>query len=228
MVNVTLHPKRGRQDPNRPNASVSARELEVPKKAEAQLKKGDSALRKSQLEAAELYYSKAIQIYPRFAQAENNLGIVLMREGRRAQGKAAFDRALLIDTRFAPAQVNLAKIAFDEKRFRDAFDLAREALKTEPLNTAALFVATQSAFFSGNYGETISYARTLHSLPHKQYALIHFLAGKSFEAGHRTVEAIAEYQTFISEDPTDPNVARARQLITVLQASRLSDSAAPQ
>jgi hypothetical protein len=228
MVNVTLHHKRGGQDAHPPNASISAHDLQVPKKAQAQLDKGDSALKKSQLEAAELHYSKAIEIYPRFAQAENNLGIVLMREGRKEQGKAAFERALLIDSRYAPAQVNLAKIAFDGKRFREAFDLAREALKTEPLNTAALFVATQAAFFSGNYGETISYARTLHSLPHKQYALIHFLAGKSLEADHRPVEAIGEYQTFISEDPTDPNVARARQLITVLQASRLADSGTQQ
>jgi hypothetical protein len=88
-----------------------------------------------------------------------------------------------------------------------------------------LFMATQAAFFAGNYGETVSYARTLHSLPHKQYALIHFLAGKSLEAEHQPVEAITEYQTFIAEDPKDPNTARARELLTLLQASRVAEGA---
>jgi len=227
MVNVTLHHKGIKPAPNAPNTTVSARELHIPRKAQAQLDKGDSALRQNKLEQAGSHYAKAIEIYPEFAQAQNNLGIVLMRQGKKDQGRAAFERALTIDSQYAPAQLNLAKIAVDEKRFPDALDRARLALKTEPLNRSALFVATQAAFFAGDYAQTIRYARTLHALPHQPYALIHFLAGKSLEAEHRPVEAMSEYQSFIAEDPNDPNAARARELLTLLQASRASDPAAP-
>ena len=227
MVNVTLHHKGVKPEPNGPNRTVSARDLHIPRKAQQQLDRGDSALRQDKLELAGSHYAKAIEIYPEFAQAHNNLGIVLMRQGKKDEGRAAFERALTIDPQYAPAQLNLAKIAFDEKRFLQSFDLSRQALKTEPLNTSALFVATESAFFTGDYQQTISYSRTLHALPHKPYALIHFLAGKSLEAEHRPAEAIAEYQTFLSEDPSDPNAARAREQLTLLETRRASDTAAP-
>jgi hypothetical protein len=59
----------------------------------------------------------------------------------------------------------------------------------------------------------------LHSLPHKQYALAHFLAAKSLEAENQPVEAMTEYRTFVEEDPSDPNAARARELLMLLQIS---------
>lgn len=228
LVNVTLR-RRATNETGKAQggATVSTQRLKIPKKAQKQLEKGDAAFKKGDLGAAEAYYTRAAEIYPQFEQAENNLGIVLMREGKKPQGEAAFERAVAINSRYAPAQVNLAKIAFDEKRFHDASELAKQALKTEPLNTAALFVATQAAFFTGDYNDTISYARTLHSLPHKDFAFIHFLAARSLEAEQRPLEAIGEYQTFIAEDPRDPNAPRAREFLTLLQASRLADSTAP-
>jgi Tfp pilus assembly protein PilF len=226
MVNVTLHHKPETSKPNAPRATASTLALHIPRKAHKQLERGDAALRQGKLGNAEERYAKAVEIYPQFAQAENNLGIVLMKEGRRPEGKTAFERALAIDARYAPAQVNLAKIAFDDKRFQDALKLARQALTTEPLSTAALFVATEASFFSGNYSDTISYSRTLHLLPHKEFSLIHFLAARSLEAEHRSDEATSEYQTFLREDPHDPNAARARESLTLLQAARGSKSPA--
>lgn len=225
MVNVTLHHKNAKPDPSAPHATASTLELHIPRKARGQLEKGDSALRRGKLNVAEAHYLKAVQIYPQFALAENNLGTVLMSEGRKPEGKTAFERALIIDPRYAPAQVNLAKIAFDEKRFHDAAELAKQALKTEPLNTSALFVATQASFFSGDYGDVVGYARTLHLLPHTQFALIHFLAARALEAQHRSQEAASEYETFLAEDPRDPNANRAREFLTLLKVGEASNAA---
>jgi len=220
LVTVVLHRKLTRQDPQQvQNATVSQHSLRIPKNAQRQLEKGDAALKKGKLQQAEEHYTRAIALYPQFEQAENSLGIVLMQEGKKAEGKGAFERSLAINHDYAPAEVNLAKIAFDEKRFDDAYVLVRRALKTEPLNPGALFVAAESSFFKGEYAEVVSYARTLHSLPHRQYALAHFLAGKSLEAQQQPQAAIAEYQIFLEEDPTDPNAKRARELVTLLQAT---------
>ena len=160
-------------------------------------------------------------IYPQFEGAQNSLGVVLMQEGKKTEGRAAFEAAVAVNHNYAPAQINLAKIAFDEKRFDDAYTLARQALKSEPLNAAALFVAAESAFFKGEYGDTVSYTRTLHSLPHQHYGLAHYLAAKSLEAQHQPEAAIVEYQTFLEENPSDPNAKRARELVALLQASTL-------
>ena len=91
--------------------------------------------------------------------------------------------------------------------------------QNEPLNAGALFVAAEAAFFKSEYADTVSYTRTLHSIPHEQYGLAHYLAAKSLEAQHQSDAAIVEYQTFLEEDPTDPNAKRARELVTLLQAS---------
>jgi tetratricopeptide (TPR) repeat protein len=224
VVNITLHHKLTKEQAKAEKATVSAQGLRVPRKAQKALDKGDAGLRRGKLDEAQKYYEKAIEIDPQFEQAENNLGIVLMREGRKKQGKAAFDRAIAINNHYAPAQVNLAKIAFDEKRFHDAGELVKQALKSEPLNTTALFVAAEAAFFNGEFAETVRYARTLHSLPHRQFALIHFLAAKSLEAENQPLAALTEYQTFLDEDPTDPNGVRARERLMLLQASRLAES----
>jgi tetratricopeptide (TPR) repeat protein len=219
LVTVVLHRKLTKEERKARNATISAQRLHVPKKAQKALDKGDAALRSEKLEQARKQYQKALKLYPRFEEAENDLGIIAMREGNKSEGKAAFERALNTNQHYAPAQVNLAKIAFDEKRYKDAYLLAKEALSSEPLNPGALFVGAESAFFKGDYAETVSLTRTLHSLPHQQYSLAHFLAAKSLEAEHKPAAALAEYKTFLEEDPSDPNAARARQLIALLEVT---------
>jgi hypothetical protein len=219
LVTVVLHRKLTQEERKSNKTTVSARGLRIPKKAQAQVEKGDAALQQLRLEDAEKYYSKAIRIYPQFEEAENSLGVVLMQEGRKGEGRAAFERALASNPQYAPAFVNLGKIAVDERRFDDANVLAKKALRSEPLNPGALFVAAESAFFKKDYAETTAYARTLHSLPHKQYGLVHYLAAKSLEAQQQPAGAIVEYQTFLEEDPQDPNAERARKVVSLLQAA---------
>ena len=225
LVTVILHRKLTKEQRKAQEATVSTHSLRIPSKARKQLEKGDAALKKGKLAEAENHYKKAIALYPQFEEAQNSLGVVLMRDGKKAEGRAAFEAAIDVNPNYAPAQVNLAKIAVDEKRFDEAYALAQQALRTEPLNASGLFVAAEAAFFKGEYDDTVSYTRTLHSLPHQQYGLAHYLAAKSLEAQHQPDAAIGEYETFLQEDPTDPNAKRARELITLLQASATPASA---
>lgn len=225
LVTVVLHHKLNKQGRKEQKATISLLHLQVPRKARKLFDKGNSALKKGKLEDAEKYYVKATEIYPQYEEAENSLGIVLMQEGKKAEGKAAFSRAVAMNAHFASACVNLAKIAMDEKQFSDAYSLAKQAIASEPLNPGALFLGAESAFFTGQYTETVSYTRTLHSLPHQQYSLAHFLAAKSLEVGNQPDAAIHEYQTFLDEDPLDPNAQRARELLSLLQLSQAAASA---
>lgn len=219
LVTVVLHRKLTKEERKAQEATVSTHSLRIPGKARKQLEKGDAALRKGKLTEAENHYRKAISLYPQFEEAQNSLGVALMRDGKKAEGRAAFQAALAVNSNYAPAQVNLAKIGFDEKRYDDAYAYAQQALRTEPLNASALFVAAEAAFFKGEYDDTVSYTRTLHSLPHEQYGLAHYLAAKSLEAQHQPDAAIGEYEMFLQEDPTDPNAKRAREIVTLLQAA---------
>jgi len=220
LVTVVLHGKATKDERTSRRATISARGLRVPGKAQKELEKGDVALQQGKLEDARKHYIKAIEIYPNFEEAENELGVVLMQEGKRMEGKAAFERVLAVNDHYAPACVNLAKIAIDDKRWGDAYLFSKRALTTEPLNPGGLFVAVEAAFFTKAYSEAVVYTRSLHSLPHKQYALAHLLAAKSLEAQNQPDAAITEYQIFLNEGPEDPNVEQARDRLLLLQLAQ--------
>jgi tetratricopeptide (TPR) repeat protein len=219
IVNLALHHKRTRRSEPKHGGMVDASRLKIPRNAQKELDKGNAALASGNSIAARQNFEKAIELYPEFDQAYNNLGVILMQSGDNEAGKKAFEKAIDINDHFARAYVNLAKLAISEKDYSKASDLAGKALRTEPLNPGALFVAVEASYFSGRFNDTIAYTKTLHSLPHEKFGLAHFLSGKSLQSQNLPAEAIAEYELFLKEDPKDPNVPMATQAITQLRAS---------
>jgi hypothetical protein len=47
--------------------------------------------------------------------------------------------------------------------------------------------------------------------------LAHYLAAKALESQGQIPDAVVEYQTFVDEDPSDPNATRAHELIALLR-----------
>jgi tetratricopeptide (TPR) repeat protein len=216
LLTIVVHRRLTKQEEKVRKAMVAASRLRIPRKAEKEFKKGSEAFAREHWDKAETRFRKAIEFYSDYDEAHNALGILMMRQGRKAEGKEEFVRAVSINPRYAAAWINLAKIAIDDRDFAKALDHARQALTSEPMDPAALFVGAESAYFTHNYAETVRYSRTLHDLPHAPFALAHFLAGKSLQAQQLTAEAIGEYQKFLEEDPADPNAGQARYLLDVL------------
>lgn len=227
LITVVLHRRLTKQEEKARKAMVAASRLKIPRKAEKQFKKATDALAKDKFDKAEAHFRKAIELYPDYDEAHNALGIILMRQGRKTEGKEEFQRAVSINPRYTAAAVNLAKIAIDDRDFAKALDYARQGLIAEPLNPAALFTGAEAAYFTQNYGETVRYTHTLHDMPHGSFALAHFLAGKSLQAQNHVAEAVGEYQTFLDEDPTDPNASQARYLLDVLTPRHAGAGNAP-
>lgn len=223
IVNIALHRKG--QSPNATDKKpISASRLKVPKNAEKAFDKANVSLAKGDLDAARTEYETAVRLYPDYDQAYNNLGVALMKQGKRSAGKAAFEQAVTINSHFARAFSNLAKIALDDKDYAKSLELVRKSLATEPLNPGTLLVGAEAAYFSGTYAESVSYTRRLHSLPHAGMGVAHYLCGKSLEKQNLLPEALAEYQTFLTEDPADPNVASAQMAIQGLRSATSAQS----
>jgi len=227
LLTIVLHRRLSKQEEKARKAMVAASRLKIPRKAEKEFKRANEALAKEHWDRAEKRFRKAIEIYPDYDEAHNALGIILMRQSRKAEGKEEFLRAVSINPRYAAASINLAKIAIDDRDFPKALDQARQALTSEPMNPAALFVAAESAYFTHNYAESVRYTHTLHDMPHAPFALAHFLAGKSLQAQQLNAEAVGEYQKFLDEDPADPNASQARYILDVLVAGRTGAVNAP-
>jgi Flp pilus assembly protein TadD len=220
-LNVVLHKKGEKRKKQIHRSPISASGLKIPSKALKAFDKGEEAFKKRDLVEAEKYYLAAIKAYPDFEDAHNRMGIIYMLSGEKAKGRASFERALQINANYAPAHVNMAKVSIDERNFEQAYVFSQKALKTEPLNPGALFVAIESAYFTKRYQEAIGYTRTLHTLPHARYGLAHFFAGKALQQQQQNAPAVAEFQTFVQEDPTDPNALSARELMAYLQTAHV-------
>lgn len=219
IVSVTLH-RKDRTRSSKSAGAISARRLKIPRNAQKELQLGNQALAAGNLAEAQQHFEKAIVAYKDFDLAYNNLGVTLMQKGDRHAGQAAFEKAVSINSHFARALTNLARLALADKDYAKALELMQKSLASEPLNPQALLVGTESAYFSGDYPDAVTFARTLHTLQHSGMGLAHYLSAKSLEKVGRENDAISEYQKFLSEEPNDPNAKRAQMAIIELQASR--------
>jgi Tfp pilus assembly protein PilF len=200
--------------------TISAVRLNIPSKAEKEFRKGGEALQQNKLEDARKHWESAISIYPDYDMAYNNLGVVLMRTGHPQQGREAFEKAISLNPAFAGAYVNLARIAIQSRNFEQAQALLQKALTTEPMNTEALLLMSQAELATGNLDQAIANARKVHSLPHEQFAVAHYIAARAFRAKNNLRDAMAEYETYLRESPSAPAADRVRAEMKSLQGGQ--------
>ncbi len=217
MLSVTLRRKGQPAIVKATSSTVAAVRLNVPPKAVKELEKGARALAARSFPEAQRSFEKAIEIYPNYDMAYNNLGVTLIEQGNVQGARQAFAKAATLNTSFARAFINLAKLDLAQKDYASAQAFLSKALTSDPLNAQAVFLSAQAHFFSDQLDEVIADVKKLHSLPHAEYGLGHYLAGKAHASKGSSNEAIQELQLFITEDPKDPNHAAAQELAARLQ-----------
>jgi Tfp pilus assembly protein PilF len=219
MVRVTVMPKTGGSAdlPNVPGSgSVSAARLSVPEKAQKEFRKGSEATEKKDWAQAKDHFEAAIAIYPAFDVAYNGLGVALSGMGDVKSARTAFEKAIGLNNNFAEAYRNLARIALKDRNYEEVDKLLTRSLSAEPLNAWALTYAAYAELQLHNFEGAIAWAHKAHSVPHVGLASVHIVAGLALEAEHRPAEAIEEYRTYLTEDPTGQDAARAREKVSSL------------
>lgn len=219
LVSIVLHRKDSPKVVKASEATISAKRLQAPQSAKKEIERGADALAQQDYLAARRAFERAIELYPEYDLAYNNLGVVLMQLGDAEGGERAFAKAVELNGSFVRAHINLAKIELIRKDFARADQFLQRALASDPLNAQALFLSAQAQFFSGRLDETLATVKKLHTLPHSEFAMAHFLSGRALHAKRQRAEALLEFQVFLTEDPNDANAAAARELIKELQAA---------
>lgn len=213
LVSIVLHRKGAPAVEKATDNVVSASRLRAPEAAKKAIERGAQALSQQDYLEAKRNFLKAIELYPEYDLAYNNLGVALMELGDKDAGERAFAKAVELNAGFPRALVNLAKVQMNRKDYKHAEDYLRKATATDPLNAQVYYLLAQCHFFSGNFDEAIADAHKLHTLNHAEYAVAHYLAAKAFVEKNMAAEAKQEIETFIMEDPKDPNVGAAQELL---------------
>ncbi|MBI2678250.1 MAG: tetratricopeptide repeat protein [Candidatus Koribacter versatilis] len=197
---------------------ISALELNVPSAARKEFEKGATALEEDKRPEAKKHFLRAIELYPSYAMAFNHLGVACMLDGDQAQGREAFEKAVALNDHYPSALLNLAKVRYQEKKMQEVEDLLRKAVAVETNNAEMLAILASAELANGRVDESLANIGKLHTLPHTQFAGIHYLAGQVLENKDRNNEAVAQYSIFLQEVPAGPASVKAKMALGRLRA----------
>lgn len=195
---------------------VPAIRLRIPRKAKDEYGKAETALRKSDPEAARSHLNRAIALYPDYDLAYFALGKLELADGHRDLAQTDFQLAVKLNDLFGEAHRELAKILLADKNYARAEPELLAGLRTDPGDLWTLAFAALTELELGKFADALACASRVHSVKHAGYASVHLIAGKSLEALHRSEEAAAEYRQYLAEDPNGSNAFRAREALVRL------------
>jgi len=205
---------------------VAAVDLNIPEGARREFDKANQFVAKGNWQKAIERLNKAIAIYPDYAGAYNNLGVVYGRLGDRTRNLEALQKAVSLNDHFAPAYLNLARMAIADRDLVQAEALLDKAVAIEPTNSQMLVLLANTELLNHHYDQALANCRKAHSGAQGPHAVAHYVAARVFEYENRPTDAVAELQTFLSEETPGPRADMARKEITALQQSSIATQAA--
>jgi tetratricopeptide (TPR) repeat protein len=197
--------------------TVAALDLSIPDDARKELDKATKAMADQDWTSAQQRLSHAIELYPQYALAYSNLGLVYAHLKDSAHEREALEKALQLDDHMVPASVNLAKMCFREGNSVKAESLLEGAVRADPSNAEALALLAQAQLLNKQYDAAIISAHSVHSLPHLNFAVVHYIAARALERENRPQDAIVELQVFLKEEPTGARAEQVRKEISQIE-----------
>ena len=200
--------------------SVAAVDLNVPAAAQKEFDEASKAMASQEWGKAIQRLKRAISVYPQYAPAYNNMGVAYGRLNQPAQEREALQRAISLNDRFAPAFVNLAKMSLREHDSAQAETLLEKALRAEPTNAETMTLLAEAQLLNKHYDAAITSAHNVHSMPHQNVAVVHYIAARAFEHQNRLQDALAELHIFLTEEPKGARADHVREEIAQIKSAQ--------
>lgn len=205
---------------------VGVSTLGVPRNAIQELHKANALMERQEWKKAVEHLNKAVARYPGFAAAYNNLGVAYAHLGDRDHERQMLDQALKLNDRNATALMNRAHVAIQDHDLAGAEGYLTRATALDPQNVQALMVLAKVQLFARHYDAALMSARKVHTLPHQQYPIVHYLAARACESRNQLQDAAAELRLFLQEEPHGQWSDAARKELGLLEAGSVPDTEA--
>jgi tetratricopeptide (TPR) repeat protein len=200
---------------------VSVADLNVAPRARRELDRANHAMLDNDYKGSLKHLQKALVLAPRYATAFNNLGVLYARMNDPAHEREALEQAISIDDHFGPALLNLGKLCVRQRNFPQAEGLLERAAGIDPTNTEALMLLADAKYMDKRYDSAIADARLAHArAAHSSF--VHYIAARAYLHLNKPLLALAEFQTFLKEEPTGPRANQVRGDIARLGAATAS------
>lgn len=199
--------------------SISVNELNVPRKATAEMNRGMEAYSKGDLENAAAHFEKAIAEYSRYARAYDMLGAIAIKGSNRSKAREMFSKATQVDDAFLPAYVDLARMDLQDLDYAASESLLAKVIVANPFMPDAVALLATTEFANKEYHKALADVERTHTLPnHEQFAEVHVMAGKVLRMQNHPEAAIAQFELFLKEKPDSPQAESVRQALAALRA----------
>jgi tetratricopeptide (TPR) repeat protein len=216
-IYITVHPIQKDGAAEQQQHSVSKAELGIPAAAQKEFDRATKAMAGQDWAKALRHLSRAVDIYPDYAMAYNNLAVVYGHLNDPQRQREALQKAIDVDSHFAPGYVNLAKIYLRQQDAEKAETLLENANRSEPNNPETMTLLAQAQLLNKHFDAAIQTAREVHAGPHTNFAVAHYIAGRALQRSGRPNDAVAELQTFLTEEPTGPRADHVREELAKIQ-----------
>jgi tetratricopeptide (TPR) repeat protein len=208
--------------------SISATSLKAPRDAKKAFERGQNLLKKGNKAEAAGEFSKAIQLYPKYAEALAQLGDIYANQGRNEEAKKLYGQAIEGDPRFLPPYFGLAQLAAREKDWKAVAELSGRALALNAYEYPVAYLFDAAANYNlHNFDRAEKSARagqrldSQHRLPRIDFILANVLMQRGDYAG-----AAEQLRSFLNHAPPGAEADEARGMLAGTE-SKLA-AAAPQ
>ena len=196
-------------------AQVSAKDLNVPRRARRNYVVGSSNTHNNKWADAEANFRHAIAEWPEYMRAFNALGVVLAMQNRNMEAEGAFRKAIALDTKFSESHLNLALLLVRSNRANEAVTELGNVLRADPSNHQAVALLLDTYFAVHNDDEemhTLAYADA-HHVRHDPE--LHFLLAQRLEARDAAESALRQYRLYLGELPNGSHSEDARRRLAM-------------
>jgi tetratricopeptide (TPR) repeat protein len=197
---------------------ISASDLNVPPKARKEVDKANEAMALHNWKKALEHLNQAISLAPQYATAYNNLGVLYAKTNDIPHEEEALKKAVAVDDHFAPALVNYGKLCLNQKNPAQAEVLLQKAANAEPTNSETLMLLAYSEYMNRHFDAAITNALQAHSSEHEHPSFVHYIAARAYQQQNQQQRALAEFQTFLLEEPKGPRADHVRADVAKIQS----------
>lgn len=206
QVNIQLRP---RADSSNPAFAG------IPQNALDFYQKGTAAAQKGNPKGAVEFLTKAVALSPNFTQALNELGLQYLKLGQMDKAAETFEALLKLKPTDSVAQLNLGIALFNQKKFEDAEQHLRQALK---LNGPTVHYYLGLTLVSlKRYPDAQAELELAIKNGGESLALAHKYLGGLYMAAHRKKEAADELEKYLQLDPKAPEAEKIKTTIKELR-----------
>lgn len=200
-------------------ATVSVSEMNIPKNARSEMRRGMDAFSKGDMQSAAGHFQKAIAEYPQYARGYDMLGAIAMKGSERVKARELFGKSIQADGSFVPAYLDLARMDLQERNYSASESLLEKAISVNSSIPDAIALLATTEFANAEFDKALADVQRTHALRnHERFAEVHVMAGKVLSMQNHPDEAIVQFQLFLKEKPDSPEGESVRKALASLQA----------